>query len=168
MRQKEVVAAYRAVLELAEVRFPYSKAREVSVLRKRLREEYEIAAERELALAQACGVEAVGDGRFRTKDPAKAAKFRKQHEEQMNEDAEIALPQVDLSDFAETLQVSPDCLEALEGIVTFEKKDARKEGGTNGAPAANQQSVCSGERRSPEMSELSQKAGARDMKGATT
>ena len=122
LKQKNVIAAYKAILELAEVRFPYRTAREVSALRRRLREEYEVVAERELAMAKELGVEALETGRFRTKDPAGAEAFRQRHEEQMNEEAEIALPAVDLSEFAETLQVSPDCLEALEGIVSFEKK----------------------------------------------
>lgn len=122
LKQKEVIGAYRAVLELAEVRFPYRKAREVAALRRRLREEYETAAERETALAKELGVEALETGKFRTRDPAAAAVFRRRHEEQMDEEAEFDLPAVDLSEFAETLQVSPDCLEALDGIVVFEKE----------------------------------------------
>lgn len=121
MRQRDVITAYRAVQELTEARFPYSKAREVSALRKRLREEYETAAERELALAGEMGIEQTEAGRFRTKDPARAAEFRRRHEAQMEEAAEIGLPVVDLSEFAEMLRVSPGCLEALEGIVIFEK-----------------------------------------------
>lgn len=122
LKQKEAVAAYRAVLELAEVRLPYRTAREVAAMRRRLREEYETAAERELALAKELGVEALETGKFRTKDPAAAEAFRRRHEEQMAEEAEIDLPAVDLSGFTEMLQVSPDCLEALEGIVVFEEK----------------------------------------------
>lgn len=124
LKQREVIAAYKAVHELAEVRFPYKTAREVAALRRRLREEYETAAEREARLAEAMGVEAVGTGQFRTKDPAKAEAFRKQNEKQMDEEAEIDLPVVDLSAFAETLRVSPDCLEALGGIVVFEKEES--------------------------------------------
>lgn len=122
LKQKDVIAAYKAILELAEVRFPYRTAREVYALRRRLREEYEVVAERELTLAKELGVETLETGKFRTRDPAAAEAFRRRHEEQMNEEAEITLPAVDLSEFAETLQVSPDCLEALEGIVAFEKK----------------------------------------------
>ena len=122
LKQKEVIAAYKAILELAETRFPYRTAREVSALRRRLREEYETVAERELALAKELGVESTETGRFRTRDPAKAEEFRRRHEAQMDEAAEIDLPAVDLSEFTETLQVSPDCLEALEGIVAFERK----------------------------------------------
>ena len=122
LKQKEVIMAYRAVLELSEARFPYRTAREVAALRRRLREEYETVAEREAALEKELGVEALETGQFRTKSPAAAAEFRRRHEEQMNEEAEIDLPAADLSGFAETLQVSPDCLEALEGIVTFEKE----------------------------------------------
>ena len=122
LKQKEVIMAYRAVLELSEARFPYRTAREVAALRRRLREEYETVAERELALAKELGVESTETGRFRTRDPAKAEEFRRRHEAQMDEAAEIDLPAVDLSEFTETLQVSPDCLEALEGIVAFESK----------------------------------------------
>lgn len=122
MKQREIIAACRAVQELAGVRFQYQTAREVAALRRRLREEYEIAAEREMALAKELGVEALESGQFRTKDPAKAAEFRRRHEEQMDEEAEIELPVVDLSDCTDMLQVSPDCLEALDGIVTFEKE----------------------------------------------
>lgn len=120
LKQKEAIAAYRAVLELAEVRLPYRKAREVAALRRRLREEYETAAERELALAKELGVEALETGKFRTGDPEAAEAFRRRHEEQMNEEAEIDLPAADLSGFTGLLQVSPNCLEALEGIVVFE------------------------------------------------
>ncbi len=122
MKQREVIGAYRAVLELAEVRFPYRKAREVAALRRRLREEYETVAERETELAKELGVEALETGKFRTRDPAAAEAFRRRHEEQMNEEAEFDFPAVDLSEFTEMLQVSPDCLEALEGIVVFERK----------------------------------------------
>jgi len=120
MKQREVIEAYKAVLELVEVRFPYQTAREVTELRRQLRKEYQIAAERERALAMEMGVEVLETGRFRTKDPEKAEAFQKRREEQMEESAEIDLPVVDLSAFAETLRVSPDCLWALEGIVQFE------------------------------------------------
>lgn len=121
MRQRDVVAAYRAALELGEVRLPYRKAREVAALRRRLREEYETAEEREMALARELGAEPGENGRFRTREAARAGEFRRRHEEQMNEEAEIGLPVVDLSEFADTVQISPNCLEALEGIVIFEK-----------------------------------------------
>jgi len=124
LKQREVISAYKAVQELAGVRFPYKTAREVAALRRRLREEYETAAEREAKLAVEIGVETVETGQFRTNDPAKAADFRKQSEAQMEEEAEIDLPAVDLSAFSEMLRVSPDCLEALEGIVVFEKEGA--------------------------------------------
>lgn len=121
MRQRDVVAAYRAALELGEVRLPYRKAREVAALRRRLREEYETAAEREMDLARELGVEPGENGRFRTREAARAGEFRRRREEQMNEEAEIGLPVVDLSEFADTVQLSANCLEALEGIVIFEK-----------------------------------------------
>lgn len=121
MRQRDVVAAYRAALELGEVRLPYRKAREVAALRRRLREEYETAAEREMDLARELGVEPGENGRFRTREAARAGEFRRRREEQMNEEAEIGLPVVDLSEFADMVQLSANCLEALEGIVIFEK-----------------------------------------------
>lgn len=124
MKQRDVIAAWRAMEELAGVRLPYRTAREAANLRRRLREEYETAAEREMALAAELGVEILEAGRFRTRDPEKEAAFRREVERQMNEEAEIGLPALDLSGFADTLRVSPECLEALEGIVIFEKEAA--------------------------------------------
>lgn len=121
LKQREVIAAYRAVLELGEVRLPYRKAREVAALRRRLREEYETAAQREAALARELGVETAENGRFLARDAARAEEFRRRREAQMDEEAEMDLPAADLSQFTDMIQLSADCLEALEGMVIFEK-----------------------------------------------
>lgn len=121
MTPKRIVEAYQAAQKLSGNDFPYCVSREIAALRNRLREEFETVADMEEALVEKYQGKPAGNG-IRFKDAAALRAYQAERNEKMGQTAEIDLPAVDLSGFTETLQISADSLEALEGIVAFEKK----------------------------------------------
>ncbi len=123
MTPKRIVEAYQAVEQLSRNDFPYRVSREIAALRTRLREEFEIVAEMEDTLIEKHQGKPAGNG-IRFKDAGTLQAYQAEHGEKMGQTAEIDLPAVDLSAFADTIQISANGLEALEGIVLFEKGES--------------------------------------------
>lgn len=132
MTPSEVVAAYRAVVELSKAVLPYKTARQIAALNRALRAEHDtvVAAERTLAEAHGGVVSSVGEVDFPDADSAEAfnrelARFREQ-------DADICLPKVDISKYTNLLRLTPETICALDGIVTFERDVQAEEAETDG------------------------------------
>ncbi len=119
MTPKRIVEAYQAVEQLSRNDFPYCISREIAALRNRLREEFETVADMEEALVEKHQGKPAGSG-IRFKDAKALQAYQAEHGEKMGQTAEIDLPTVDLSSFVDTIQISANGLEALEGIVRFE------------------------------------------------
>lgn len=128
----KVTAAYRAVLELSNIVFPYKPARSVATLAKRLAEENDIVADMEKKLAAEYGGEMQPSGVCDFPDPDTAKHFRDALEEIREQEAEIKLPTVDLSRFTSSIRISAASIEALEGIVIFERTPRPEEENTDG------------------------------------
>lgn len=122
MTGNQIIAAYRATNELAGLPLPYRAARSLALLRKKLGEEAEIFMELEEAAVKKHGGVRKGGGSYRFPTPGAAQACAVELEELREDDVEIELPAVDLSDFADVINISPAGLEALEGIVCFEKE----------------------------------------------
>lgn len=121
MTPNQIKSAYKAILELAGVVFPYRVSRGISVLKKRLGEELDTVAGMEKALVEKYGgkVDRSGSIKMSSED---AQAFADEYNALMEQDDEsIKLPAVDVSAFADTLRISPGAVEALEGIVIFEE-----------------------------------------------
>lgn len=122
MTTKQVVEAYRASRELSEMVLPFKVARAVARLRKRLGEEHFTVLEMERAMVDSChGKEDVDGYSFPTEEERKA--FFTAHRKMMEQEDDIKLPVVDLSAFASQLRITPGAIEALEGLVIFEKEE---------------------------------------------
>ncbi len=119
MTPKRIVEAYKAAEQLSRNDFPYRVSREIAALRNRLREEFETVADMEEALVEKYQGKPAGNG-IRFKDAGALQAYQAERGEKMGQTAEIDLPAVDISAFADTLQISANGLEALEGIVRFE------------------------------------------------
>ena len=121
MTPNEVVAAYRAILELSKAVLPYKTARQVAVLNRALRAEHDtvVAAERALADKYGGAVSPAGSVDFPNADSAEA--FNRERARFMEQDADIQLPTVDLSKHTNLIRLSPESICALDGIVEFEK-----------------------------------------------
>lgn len=125
MTPNQVVAAYRAVLELSKTVLPYPAARQIAALNRAMKAEHEAVVDAEKALAEKYGGTVSSGGTVDFPDWKRASDFNKAHTEFMEQDAEIQLPTVDITPYAERLQVSPEAICALDGIVIFEKDRER-------------------------------------------
>ena len=132
MTPTEVVAAYRAVLELSKAVLPYKIARQVAVLNRALRAEHDtvVAAERALADMYGGVVSRMGDVDFPDADSMEA--FNRERASFMEQDADIRLPKVDVSKYTNLLRLSPETICALDGIVVFERDVQEEEAETDG------------------------------------
>lgn len=127
MTPNEIKNAYRAVQELSGVVFPYRVSRGISALKKRLGEELDTVAGMEKALVEKYGGKVDRNGSI-TLSGENAQAFSEEYNALMSQDDEsIKLPAVDVSAFADTLRISPGAVDALEGIVIFEKEDENNE-----------------------------------------
>lgn len=121
MTPNQITAAYRAVLELSNVVLPYKAARRVTLLKKRLAEENDIVVDMEKKLVAQYGGEVRHGGACEFPDPDAAERFRVVLSEAREQEADIKLPTVDLSAHTSLIRISPAAIDALEGIVIFEK-----------------------------------------------
>jgi len=121
MTPNEIIRAYRAVHELTGAVLPYKLARDIARLKKRLSEEFEVVLACETSLAESYGGRSKnGQYDFPTRGAADSfARDYKTFLEQ--EDRTIDLPKVDLSKCADMIRISPDAIDALDGIVFFEE-----------------------------------------------
>lgn len=124
MTPNEVKNAFRAIQELSSVVFPFRVSRGISALKKRLGEELDTVAGMEKALVEKYGGKIERNGSVTISgDNAKA--FADEYNALMAQDDDsIKLPKVDVSAFVDMIRISPGAVEALDGIVTFEKEDA--------------------------------------------
>ena len=113
--------AYRAVLRLSNTVFPYAVARNIAKLKKRLEDEIDAVADAEKAIAAKYGGTFKRDGTIVIEDPEKGEKCADELNEFRLQDDDIKLPVVDLSKYVDSIRISPADVDALEGIVTFEK-----------------------------------------------
>lgn len=121
MTPKKIIDAYRAIKEISEMVFPYKTARAVAHLKRRLQEEAEIVENANRALVEKHGGKAKGNT-VNFDDLEQLEKFQTEYDDFMGQDAEINLPTVDLSKYTDMMRLSPDTIEALDGIVIFEKE----------------------------------------------
>ena len=122
MTPNQITAAYRAVLELSNTVLPYKAARRVTLLKKQLAEENDIVVDMEKKLVAQYGGEVRHGGACEFSDPDAAERFRTVLNEAREQEADIKLPTVDLSAHTGLIRISPAAIEALEGIVIFEKE----------------------------------------------
>ena len=120
MKPKEIKAAYIAVHELATVPLPYRAAREIYQMKKSLAAEIDVLAELEKAMVEKYGGQISRGGEY-TFPGNRGAAFLAEYEQAMEDDVAIHLPEVDLSAHADALRLSPGALEALDGLVIFER-----------------------------------------------
>lgn len=121
MTPNKVVSAYRAIKEVSGMVFPYKTARAVASLKRKLQDEVDTIANTERALIEKHGGKANGL-KIDFESHEKAVEFQAEYDGFMGQEAEIKLPAVDLSMHIDTLRLSPDNIEALDGIVIFEKE----------------------------------------------
>lgn len=119
----QIKKAFSAIRELEGTAFPYRTARSIAIMKKRLKEELDIVLEAELVIVREHGGE-LKDGSYKFKGP-RAAKDCASELDRFNaeDNDDISLPEVDLSEYVDNLELSPASLESLEGIVIFDRKD---------------------------------------------
>jgi len=131
MTPNQIVSAYKAVVRLSESVFPYKTARSIARLKKRLGEEVDAIAAAETAIVKKYGGNVSQDGLVHIGDGAKADKLRALRAE-MNEfrrqDDEVKLPVLDISEYVDALRISPADIDALEGIVIFDREEKGGDG----------------------------------------
>lgn len=124
MTPKQIIQAHGAIRELCGTVLPYRTAREVAALKRRLEEEFATLLDLERALAAELGGQIQRDG-LQFQDSAAAEAYQTRWEALLAEESDAVLPQADLSACVDTLRVSPGAVEALEGLVVFEREAAK-------------------------------------------
>lgn len=122
MNPKKIVDANKAITELSGIVLPYKAARAVVSLKRRLAEEFDMIADMEKTAIEKNGGKIDESGNVRFSDIENAKKFSEERTKFMNEEADIVLPEVDLSEYADQISLSPDSLSALENIVIFDRE----------------------------------------------
>jgi len=126
MTPRQIMDAYRAIQELSNIVLPYKTARRVVSLKKRLNEEFDVVLQMENAMVQEFGGRREKDGRIEFSDGKTAEAFLEKYDPAMEETTEIQLPQLDLSEYAGIIRISPRAVEALDRIIAFgEAEDGR-------------------------------------------
>lgn len=120
---KQVTTAYRAVTELSNIVLPYRAARAVAALKKRLAEENDTVAAAEKNLVKEYGGQVSPGGHCDFPDDDAAQRFNGAREAFLEQEDEIKLPAVDLSKHTSLIRITPAAIEALEGIVIFERPE---------------------------------------------
>ena len=122
MTPNEIKNAYRAIQELSGAVLPYRVSRGISALKKQLGEELDTVAGMEKAVVEKYGGRIERNGSITLNDE-NAKAFADEYNALMAQDDEsIKLPVVDVSAFVDSLRLSPFAVDALEGIVIFEKE----------------------------------------------
>lgn len=119
----QITGAYRAIRELSGIVLPYRSARAVAALKRRLEEEFEVVESQDISLAEKHGGKKTSGG-YHFDDDESMQAYMKEFDEIMNAEDEIKLPVVDLSKHTSILRVSPNTVEALDGIIIFEKEES--------------------------------------------
>ena len=123
MTLQKIVDAYDAFQELSKVVLPFKKARALAGLKKKLKESFDVAQEAELAIVEEFGGTKDYGGVYSFKNNDDAVKCQKAIQDYMEQDDDsIDLPHVDLSDYTNQIRLSASALEALEGIIIFDKE----------------------------------------------
>ena len=121
MTPRKIIDAHRAIKEISGMCFPYKTARAVAALKRRLQEEADIVADAQRSLVEHYGGKAKGN-QVTFADEETVLEFQNHYNDFMNEDTEVNLPTVDLSKHTNMFCLSPDTIDALDGIVIFEKE----------------------------------------------
>lgn len=132
MTSRQISAAYRAILELTGIVLPYAPSRGVMDLKKRLEAENDTVVAMEKNLVVEYGGEVHPGGQCDFSDTDTAQRFREALEEARDQADDIKLPTVDLSKYTNLIRISPAAIEALEGIVIFEKEPQKRHEGWSG------------------------------------
>lgn len=128
MTPTQITAAYRAALELSKAVFPYKTARKVAKLVRALAEEVDTLSAAERALVGQYGGSVSPGGNVDFPDRESALEYSKARADYMSQEADIKLPAVDISKYTGLLQVSPNTIYALDGIVIFEAEEGDDDG----------------------------------------
>lgn len=122
MTPNQIIRAYSGVQELTGLALPYHTARMLAALKKRLGEEVHVILDMENNLRQKYAGEVTRDNKYRFPDVPSRQAFESDYNAMLEQEEEVKLPAVDLSDFVDELKISAEALAALEEIVTFEKE----------------------------------------------
>lgn len=123
MTAKQITNAYLHINELSTAILPYKAARDLVLLRKRLKEEFDVVLEMEHSLVKKYGGSINADGTYKMPDEETAERFLEEHKKAQEEEADIKLPVVDLTPYVWSIKVSAAAVEALDGLVIFEEAD---------------------------------------------
>ena len=119
MTPRQIIEIYRALRELEDVVFPYKQAREIAGLCKRVNEEFELIVQQENKLAAKYNGKRDGHKRLVFDNAEHSEAFAVEYNEMLDGEIDVDLQRVDLSKYADRLQLSPRSLSALERVINF-------------------------------------------------
>lgn len=118
MKQGKIVNAYKALRELEQEKMPMKTAYKLYKLRKQLEKGFDFQREQEEKLLEDFGAKVLDGGlvQFQTVDDRKAYEAQIAELNDMESDVEVNPVDMGLTD---EVSITPDAIEALEGIVNF-------------------------------------------------
>lgn len=122
MTPNTIIAAHGAIAELLPQRLPYKAARAIRKLYAALCEEVTIIGEQERMQVEEYGGKYEGN-RITIEDAEKLSAFIKWRNDMFETEVELTLPECDLTAYVDSIEISPDALAALDGIVNFGEVD---------------------------------------------
>lgn len=128
MTPAQIANAYKAVVRLSGSVFPYKTARSLARLKRRLSEEVDAVSAAERAIVENRGGNVKSDGGIYIKGNDEVDKLVAELNQFRMQEDEVELPTVDISKYVDVLQISPNDIEALDGIVIFEKEEKDGDG----------------------------------------
>lgn len=123
MTLNQIVSACAHINELSKSVFPYQTARSLCRLKKRLKDELDVVLDIEKTMVSAYGGTVNRDGSYKFPSAEQQKQFIAEYEKTLTQEQDIKLPVVDLSKFTNSIRISPAAMEALDGIVIFEKEE---------------------------------------------
>ncbi len=120
---RQIVEAYAHINELSKLVFPYKTTKDLIHLKRRLKDEFETVVAMEEALVEKYHGSKTVDGAYRFPNDKERDQFLTEYNQMTLQEHDIQLPVVDLSKYTNMICLSPAAMEALEGIVVFERQE---------------------------------------------
>ena len=120
---RRVVDAYAALNTIHfTCRLKYRDARKLSDLKKLFKERIGVIGQMESDLVKQCGGQILENGKLEFSEPTFAETFIGEHTKMFEEKDDVDFTPVDLSAYVDNIEIPVESIEALDGIILFDKE----------------------------------------------
>lgn len=121
---RRIVDAYAALNAIHfTCRLKYRDARKLSDLKKIFKGRCDVIGKLETDLVKQCGGQIHEDGKIEFSEPEFAATFVGEHNKLFEETDDVDFTPVDMSSYIDNIEIPVESIDALDGIILFDKED---------------------------------------------